>query len=391
MEKPATPTPLSEDELARELVSGYVAHFGVEPDRETAELLLALVDLENAHGRAIIQHNWGNISCFASDAIDYWRPPWFDLDSVNALDDSDPKKAHLLFEHGQMEAHKAPSAFRAFPDHVTGARVFLSNVKPTMYDAAETGDPMAFAKAYFESGYCPEQACKDSGPTFRSLQSSIRGAGYFSALAPAKKKLVPQSPVTPGGVPAEVAPLPQSPSPGSPSGSSTPPSGSADGASTSPDNLRNLVVFAASCELEDMTLLVSLENHAGIAERIAVYWADVLHQAPTAPHPPEWCGAFALWCLHQAGLGLLLRWLFGPPHFGFLWNLPVTKSPKPGDIAYLDKPFEHHAIVVEVVGDTVHTIDGNQGPHAPIMTHEAPLSHWTAFFSIESLIAEALK
>ena len=140
-----------------------------------------------------------------------------------------------------------------------------------------------------------------------------------------------------------------------------------------------------------MALLVSLENTQGIAERIAVYWADVLHQNVSAPHPPQWCGALALWCLHQAGLGLLLRWLFGPPHFGFLWNLEATKSPKPGDIAYLDKPFEHHAIVVEVVGDTVHTIDGNQGPHAPIMTHEAPLSHWTAFFSIEALIAEALQ
>jgi hypothetical protein len=150
-------------------------------------------------------------------------------------------------------------------------------------------------------------------------------------------------------------------------------------------------VFAGSCELEDMALLVQTGNVQGIKDRINVYWADVLHQALTTPHPPQWCGALALWCLHQAGLGLELRWLFGPPHFGFLWNLERTSSPKPGDIAYLDKPFEHHAIVVEVSGDVVHTIDGNQGPHAPIMTHEAPLSHWTAFFSIESLIAEALK
>ncbi|HXJ69883.1 MAG TPA: CHAP domain-containing protein [Verrucomicrobiae bacterium] len=402
MEKPATPTPLSDDELARELVAGYTSHFGTPPDRETAELLLALVDIENAHGQAIIQHNWGNISTHASDAVDYWRPPWFDLDKVNAMpDDSGPstgfgaetaanKKERYLRLHAAMVAGKVPSAFLAFPDHETGARVFLSNVKPSMYDAATTGDPMAFAQAYFESGYCPDQACKDSGPTFKSLQGTIRSKGYFSALAPSKKKVA--QPLLPNPVPPpeEHRPLSQSPPPVSPSGSSSPLSASA-AAGGSPDNLRNLVVFAASCELEDMNLLVSLENTAGIAERIAVYWADVLHQAPSAPHPPQWCGAFALWCLHQAGLGLLLRWLFGPPNYGFLWNLEKTHAPKPGDIAYLDKPFEHHAIVVEVVGDTVHTIDGNQGPHAPIMTHEAPLSHWTAFFSIESLIAEALK
>ena len=135
--------------------------------------------------------------------------------------------------------------------------------------------------------------------------------------------------------------------------------------------------------------MVAKDDVAGVAARIDAYWANVLHQNPSAPHPKEWCGALALFCLHGAGLGLSLSWLFGPPHFGFLWNLDQTKSPKPGDIAYLDKPWQHHAIVVEVVGDVVHTIDGNQGPTEPIKTHEAPLTHWTAFFSIESLIAEA--
>ena len=184
MEKPRTPTPLTEAELAQRVVSGYASKFGVEPDQQTAELLLALVDLENAHGNAIIQFNWGNISTFAKDSVDYWRPPWFDLDAVNALPDG-ANKTHLLAVHQQMIDHKAPSAFLALPSHDDGVRVFLSNVKPSMYAAAATGDPLAFANAYFTSGYCPDQACKDSGPTFQKLQASIRAAGYFTNL---KKK-----------------------------------------------------------------------------------------------------------------------------------------------------------------------------------------------------------
>ncbi len=97
-----------------------------------------------------------------------------------------------------------------------------------------------------------------------------------------------------------------------------------------------------------------------------------------------------LWCIHQAGLGLELRWEFGPPHFGFLYRLPITHDPKPGDVAYLAEPFQHHAIVTEVEGDTVHTIDGNQGAAEPIKARSTPRSHWTAFYSIEPLLPQGV-
>lgn len=375
MEKPRTATPLTEDQVASALVTGYTSHFGAPPDRETAELLLALVDIENAHGGAIIQYNWGNISCFATDAINYWRPPWFDGDAVNALDDSDPTKAHLVFEHQQMVDHKAPSAFLAFDTHDQGIATWLKSVRPAMYTAAASGDPMAFANAYWSSGYCPDEACKNSGPTFQKLQAAIRAKGYFAALAPSKKKLSPEE---------AAALLPRLPSPPALPGSFGQLSEVAQAGA--PSMKRELVIWAASCQLEDFSLMVQNHDAAGVAALISRYWADVLHQAATAPHPKEWCGAFALWCLHQAGIGLELRWVFGPPHFGFLYNLPTTKAPKPGDIAYLDKPWQHHAIVVETVGDVVHTIDGNQGAANPVSTHEAPLTHWTAFYSIESLL-----
>jgi len=390
MEKPRTATPLSESALAQQIVSAYTTHFGQAPDRETAELLLALIDLENAHGGSIIQFNWGNVSTFPKDSVDYWRPPWFDLDAVNALPDG-PNKSHLLFEHAEMAANRAPSAFLALPNHDAGARVFLSNVKPSMYDAAASGDPMAFAHAYWSSGYCPDEACKNSGPTFAKLQAAIRAAAYFNSLAPAKKKAPPLAATSP----APAAPLPSSPlpAPASPSGSSSPLSKLGGTA-----NLRNLVVFAASCHLENVQLMAQNHDPSAVAEFVATLWDDVLaHPSPRTAsgtrilkYPPEWCGAFALRCLHEAELAKSVKWAFGPPHYGFLYRLHTTTTPEPGDIAYLDKPWQHHAIVTDVEGDTVHTIDGNQGSEAPIKTHAAPLHDWTAFYSILPFITEVM-
>lgn len=387
MEKPAIATPLSADAVAAAIVPGYVRHFGAAPDRETAELLTALVWIENTRGAAIMNHNWGNVSCSASAAVDYWRPPWFDLDAINARPDTDKNKARYLSLHQQMLDHKEPSAFRAFDSDDAGIANWLVNVKPSMYAAASTGDPMAFAAAYFGSGYCPDQACKNSGPTFAKLQTEIRGKGYFAALEPAKKKAQP-SPL-PTASPLPPVELIQS-SPPPPLPSSLGSSGAPFTSERAVDMKRELVVFAASVQLESFQLLTKNADAAGIRALIESFWRDVLPPpyAAGVSFPPQWCGAFALWCLHQAGIGLDLRWMFGPPHYGFLWSLTQTDTPEPGDIAYLDKPFQHHAIVVSVEGDTIHTIDGNQGPHAPVMTHEAPRGHWSAFYSIASLLGD---
>lgn len=72
----------------------------------------------------------------------------------------------------------------------------------------------------------------------------------------------------------------------------------------------------------------------------------------------EWCGAFALSCLHDAGLALGVMWL---PGTGFIWpqRLPVTKNPEPGDVLYLDKPWQHHGLVESYDGHTLVSIEGN--------------------------------
>jgi len=142
---------------------------------------------------------------------------------------------------------------------------------------------------------------------------------------------------------------------------------------------RQLVLASADDEL-------SMSPHVNVSK----YWADVLHQNESAPHPPQWCGAFALYNLHKAGLGLELRWEFSSDanghRSGFLWALHRTQIPQPGDIAYFEH-WQHHAIVRCMVGlDQFDSIDGNQGPVTPIKLHERSLREATAFYSIQPLI-----
>lgn len=119
----------------------------------------------------------------------------------------------------------------------------------------------------------------------------------------------------------------------------------------------------------------------------SVYWADVLPGYPQASYPKDWCGAFALWALHQAGLGENIFWVIG---VGFLSeNLPTTTTPQVGDIAYFNTN-EHHAVVVGVNPDqgTVDLINGN-GTGGLVSTSTTPVSHVAGFYSIEPLLASA--
>jgi hypothetical protein len=71
----------------------------------------------------------------------------------------------------------------------------------------------------------------------------------------------------------------------------------------------------------------------------------------------EWCGVFTLWVLHQ--VGLYTGWQFEMSK-GYLYRLPLTSNPLPGDIAYFTSK-SHHAIVYDIQGDTLYTVDGNDG------------------------------
>lgn len=99
---------------------------------------------------------------------------------------------------------------------------------------------------------------------------------------------------------------------------------------------------------------------------------------------PSWCGIFALWALHQAGLAKGIMWKVG---LGFLYRLKQTTDPKPGDLAYFDKN-QHHAIIADVRGDEVDLINGN-GSGGMVSLSTAPKSKARAYYSIQSLIDEA--
>jgi len=94
-----------------------------------------------------------------------------------------------------------------------------------------------------------------------------------------------------------------------------------------------------------------------------------------------WCGGFALWVLHEAGVGVDVPWVIGK---GFCFRLPQTTNPKPGDIAYFDRA-QHHAIVVSVDDGTLHTIDGNQ-PGETVAERSRLRGEARAFFDVGPLI-----
>ncbi len=192
MEVAAVRTPLTRDATAAALVPAYVRVFGTEPDRNRAELLLAQVWLENANGQSIIAHNIGNLSTSASSGADFWRPPWFDRDAVEALPDDDKNKARYLMLNDRMQRGAAPSAFRAFDSFDQGFDAWLrllgSPSKQPILVAASSGDADAFARSIFTTGYCPDPECKGAGPSFAKLRDQIRAAAYFDGLE--KKKLL---------------------------------------------------------------------------------------------------------------------------------------------------------------------------------------------------------
>jgi hypothetical protein len=114
--------------------------------------------------------------------------------------------------------------------------------------------------------------------------------------------------------------------------------------------------------------------------------AAYLSAAPiyTAADHKQWCGIWALWVLRQAGL-TTWTWKDG---LGFLYRLPllpVGAVPEPGDVAYVDEPNQHEAIVELVVGQLATVIQGN-GYGGAVTRSTFPLSR-ARFYTIRPLLA----
>lgn len=117
------------------------------------------------------------------------------------------------------------------------------------------------------------------------------------------------------------------------------------------------------------------------------YFADAAPQF--VGQKPEWCGIFALHCLHQAGLARDKQWKTG---LGFLLTkprpMPTTDNPQPGDIAYFEN-LQHQAVVLSVSGDTVELANGN-GQGGVVALSHTPRSKPKAFYSIQPHIDDAI-
>lgn len=121
------------------------------------------------------------------------------------------------------------------------------------------------------------------------------------------------------------------------------------------------------------------------------YWLDVLDPPQAKPvdankKPLAYCGAGALWCLRKAGL---CDWKWEPWR-GFLYRLDKhqVRTPKVGDIAYRDKPYRHHAVVIGVGPTTVDTCDFNGTGGKVTINTGTPREKWTTFYSVAALVGD---
>ncbi len=94
---------------------------------------------------------------------------------------------------------------------------------------------------------------------------------------------------------------------------------------------------------------------------------------------PSWCGIFSVFVIKTAGIDVG-NWQMGKGVSAFN-SLKVTSNPQPGDIGYIDQPYQHHCIITEVNGDTIKSIDGNSGWHSEVIEKTRSRSKYSGFFT----------
>ncbi len=102
-------------------------------------------------------------------------------------------------------------------------------------------------------------------------------------------------------------------------------------------------------------------------------------------HEKAWCGAYALRCINRA-LGTAHKWI---PGVGFAvpLGLRYVSLPEPGDVAYYPNRNHHYAIVENLRGGKLYTIDGNalQSPREGVALREGN-DPAVRFFSLSKLL-----
>jgi len=157
-------TPLSEPDLAAEFVRGHELARGKRPGaRKLLETAVAIICVENANGRAIIQHNWGNIMA----NLAWWRGPFW---------------LHPVPQEGQ------PLFFRAYATHDQGAaawwRLMYRRQHRRALELAALGRPAEMVAALYASGYVFGGSKRGYRDAAVGWAEHYRRAGYFRELGP---------------------------------------------------------------------------------------------------------------------------------------------------------------------------------------------------------------
>ena len=98
---------------------------------------------------------------------------------------------------------------------------------------------------------------------------------------------------------------------------------------------------------------------------------------------PHWCGIFAVWAHKMAGVPVG-NWPIGGGASTTRGFRPVPPSQlKRGDVGYIDKPYQHHFLVLGVNGDgTIDTLNGNSDPNSTIsLKRRVPIRSINNFYT----------
>lgn len=160
---PRTRTPLPEADMAAIFAHGHELATGRRAgSRRFLETALAIIGVENASGRSIIQHNWGNISCRPTSA--------------------GPKWLHPEPQEGQ------PVTFRAYPSHEAGVtawwRLMYRGGHRRALEAAARGRPVEMVKALYASHYVVGGSQRGYERAAAQFAEQYRREGLFAGSGP---------------------------------------------------------------------------------------------------------------------------------------------------------------------------------------------------------------
>jgi hypothetical protein len=186
MEFPRFRTPISAKDAAAQL-SGALAKHGISANRNGQSLLLAQLMWETDSGRALDNHNPGNIT--GESAYGYFRPVWFEPKA-----DASP---HILHLHELMKAGQAPNKFRAYPTFEAGFDDHASHFARTyakLVELANINDAQGMATE-IKRHYTPD-APPTLGASLRSIQGQLLASGVFGHV----EDVGPPAPIAFAGV-----------------------------------------------------------------------------------------------------------------------------------------------------------------------------------------------